>query len=186
MSLKPVTTPSEEPVSLQEARAHLRLESREDEYLTNLITAAQRHCESFLGRALITQTWDLMLDCFPADEIEIPLPPLQSITYVKYKDTAGVLQTLDISCYIVDANSQPGRVSPAYGQSWPSTYDEIQSVQIRFVAGYGAAADVPQSIKSAILIKLADLYEHRGDETASDTIDRAIQSLLWPDRIVPL
>jgi uncharacterized phiE125 gp8 family phage protein len=94
------------------------------------------------------------------------------------------LQTWAATKYIVDILSQPGRVSLAYGQSYPTTYSEIQAVQIRFVAGYGLAADVPECIKQAILLKVADLYEHRGDDAVDERVEKAVECLLWNDRIV--
>jgi uncharacterized phiE125 gp8 family phage protein len=95
MPLKLIALPAEEPVNLDETRAHLRLESGEDDYLSDLIAAARRHCESFQGRAYVTQTWELYLDMFPPGCIKVPLPPLQSVTFIKYKDNSGALQTLD-------------------------------------------------------------------------------------------
>lgn len=89
MSLRLTAPPAKEPFTLQEARTHLRLESGEDQYLTDLIAAARRHCESFQGRAYVTQTWDLYLNGFPQGCIKVPLPPLQEITWIKYKDSAG-------------------------------------------------------------------------------------------------
>jgi uncharacterized phiE125 gp8 family phage protein len=192
MAYKIYTQPTEEPIDLDEAKKHLIMEddeARDDDLLYAYIQAARRHCESFLGRALITQTWDLYLDAFPDGDIAIPLPPLQSVTHVKYKDTAGTLQTLAASTYIVDTVSTPGRIALAYGQSWPSTYSEIQAVQIRFVCGYGLASAVPQNIKHAILLKLTGLYENRGDSErtfVTDTLEQAIEALLWPERIVPI
>ena len=181
---KLIEHPVEEPVSLAEARSHLRLESGEDEYLTGLIRAARRYCETFQRRAYITQTWDLYLNRFPRGCIKIPVPPFQSVTFIKYKDSAGVLQTLESIEYLMDSYSEPGLIFLAYGKSWPSTYPEINSVQIRFVAGYGTAADIPQEVKHAILLKIADLYEHRGgDEGMVKSINEAIESLLWPERV---
>ncbi len=157
----------------------------EDTDIARYIKTARRHCEKFQNRAYVTQTWDLFLDRFPAaEEIRIPLPPLQSVTWVKYKDTAQILQTWDPANYIVDTAREPGRVALAYGKSWPSTIEEIQSVQIRFVCGYGLAADVPAEVKQAILLKVADLYEHRGDQVADPNIERAIEDLLWDERII--
>jgi uncharacterized phiE125 gp8 family phage protein len=160
----------------------------EDNDILRYIKAARRYCERFQNRAFITQTWDLYLDGFPAgNQIEIPLPPLQSVTWLKYKDAAGILQTWDASNYIVDAVSEPGRIVLANGKSWPATYEEIQAVQIRFVCGYGdSAADVPEEARQAILLKIADLYEHRGDEAADPNIDRAIENLLWPERLISI
>jgi uncharacterized phiE125 gp8 family phage protein len=183
MPLRHIVPPAEEPVSLGEARAHLRLESGEDDYLSDLIAAARRHCESFQGRAYITQTWDLYLDRFPIGCIIVPLPPLQSVAFIKYRNSSGVLQTLDPSEYVVDAFSEPGLIFCAYGRSWPSTYPEANAVQARFICGYGLAADIPEHIKRAILLKLADLYDNRGDEQAGKRMEDAVESLLWPDRI---
>ncbi len=183
---KLIEPPAEEPVTLQEVQAHLRLESGEDNYVAGLIVAARRHCEAFQGRAYVTQTWELYLDAFPGGCIKCPLPPLQSVTFIKYRDSSGVLQTLDQSAYIVDAYSEPAPVFRAYGESWPSTYPEANAVQIRFVAGYGAASDVPSEIKQAILLKIADLYENRGDEQSGKRMEEAVESLLWPERIVPV
>jgi uncharacterized phiE125 gp8 family phage protein len=183
LHIKLITPPAEEPISLQEARAHLRLDD-EEEYVAGLITASRRHCEGFQGRAYITQTWDLYLHAFPSELIKVPKPPLQSVAFIKYRDSAGVVRTLESSEYLVDSFSEPGLIGRSYGRSWPATYPEINSVQIRFVAGYGSAANVPQEIKQAILLKVADLYEHRGgDEGIDKAINEAIESLLWPDRV---
>jgi uncharacterized phiE125 gp8 family phage protein len=174
---------AEEPVSLQEARTHLRLESGEDDYIAGLIAAARRYCEAFQNRVYVTQTWDLFLDAFSPGCIKVSLPPLQSVAFIKYKDIAGVLQTLQSSEYLVDSYSEPGLIFRAYGKSWPTAYPEVNSVHVRFIAGFGTAADVPQEIKHAILLKVADLYEHRGgDEGIDKGINEAIESLLWPDR----
>jgi uncharacterized phiE125 gp8 family phage protein len=162
----------------------------EDSLVAARLQAARLDCELFQRRAYITQTWDLYLDEFPnQDYIEVPLPPLQTVSWVKYKSTAGTLLTFDPAYYIVDTFKEPGRIALAYGQSWPTTYGEIQDVQIRFICGSGLAADVPQNVKSAILLKLGGLYEHRGDAPASeyataDPLERAIEALLWPERIV--
>jgi len=185
--------PSEEPITLAEAKMHLAIDTSpatahpDDDLVESMIKAARRWCENFQNRAYITQTLDLYLDRFPSkSEIRLPKPPLQSVTSLQYKDTAGTLQTFDSAYYIVDTVSEPGRIVLAYGQSWPSTYDEIQAVQIRFVCGYGLAAAVPEDIKHAILLKIADLYEHRGDGVADPNINTAIESLLWPERIFSL
>jgi uncharacterized phiE125 gp8 family phage protein len=143
----------------------------EDPLLIALLEAARGEIDGgrgWLGRALITQTWDLVLDEFPAvtrnnpyAAIKVPLPPLQSVTSVTYLDDNGVSQTLSASLYDVDIKSEPGQVRPAYGESWPTTRDTPQAVTVRFVAGYGAAAAVPALIKLWLRIRLSTLYEHR-------------------------
>jgi uncharacterized phiE125 gp8 family phage protein len=137
-----------------------------DPELTRLITATRERAELATQRALITQTWDLVLDEFPCDGfIEIPKPPLVSITHVKYRDTAGTLQTWPSTNYIVEAPAGPrarrGRVALAFGVTWPAAYGQAGDVQVRFVCGYGAASAVPQLIRSAMLADLATLYKQR-------------------------
>ncbi len=123
-------------------------------------------------------------ECLSEWCIKIPLPPLQEIAFIKYRDSIGVLQTLDPSDYVVDIFSEPGLICRAYGRSWPTTYPETNVVQIRFFAGYDAASDVPQEVKHAIQVKVADLYEHRGgDEGFDKNISDAIESILWPDLV---
>jgi uncharacterized phiE125 gp8 family phage protein len=184
MPFKLVAPPIEEPITLEVAKAHLRLDDDEDEYVVGLIIASRRHCEGFQSRAYITQTWDLYLDAFPTGCLKVPHPPLQTVTFIKFKDSSGFIQTLASSEYAVDTFSEPGLICSGYGKSWPATYPELNAVQIRFEAGYGTAADVPQEIKQAILLKVADLYEHRGgDEGIDKAIAEAVESLLWPDRV---
>lgn len=193
MSLKIYTEPAEEPIELDDiTRKHLRIDDElEDTLIAAYITAARRHAENFLGRALITQTWELFLDEFPAtDYIELPMPPLQSVTHIQYKatdyGTTAALTTWAATNYVVDTRSVLPRISLAYGISWPTTYAEIQAVQIRYVCGYGLATLVPAHIKQAIMLKLADLYEHRGEGNMSGVSDAAFEAMLGSDRIVPV
>lgn len=162
MATKLITAPAVEPVSLVEAKAHLRVDGDDDNVLlTMLITTARQEAEKVTRRALITQTWEVVLDCFPSGGIDLPFPTLQSVTSIKYFDGSNVEQTLSTSAYQVDADSEPGRVALASGYSWPDTYDRLNAVRIRYVAGYGLAAAVPAAIKQWILIRVATLYENR-------------------------
>lgn len=156
-----VTPPAEEPVSLVETKGRLRItETGEDSSINSMISTAREWAEKFTQRALITQTWDYKLDAF-ADTMEIPLPPLQSVTSVKYLDTAGVEQTLANTEYTVDTAAERGLVRLAYGKSWPATRVQANAVTIRFIAGYGAAAAVPSTIKDACLLFVGELYARR-------------------------
>lgn len=164
MALVLVTAPAAEPVTLTEAKAHLRVDvSSDDTLITSLIVAAREHVESYTGRALISQTWDLFLDGFPDCEIELPRARVQSITSVTYTDANGDAQTWAAAKYQADSKSEPARLKPAYGESYPSTRaDTFNTVTVRFVAGYGDdAADVPQLIKNGMLFLIAHLYENR-------------------------
>lgn len=95
-------------------------------------------------------------------EIYLPFPPLQTVDSIKYYDSVTqALTTLDPSQYIVDNVSEPARITPAYGVTWPSTLNRINAVQVTFTCGYGAASDVPQGIKNWMLVRIGTLWENR-------------------------
>jgi len=176
MALKLITAPTVEPVSLEEARLFLRIDSdpgEEDALIASMITAARQEAEKITRRQLITATWELRLDYFP-ETIYLPMPPLQSVAPiapvviggVKYLDAAGVEQTLtENTDYLVDTYSEPGRITPAYGEVWPPIYPVPNAVRIVYKAGYGdAATSVPAAIKNWIKAMVGSLWENR--ETA--------------------
>lgn len=141
-----------------------------DPYVTNLITAARERAEVATRRQLLQATWDLFLDAWPSDGIiEVPKPPLTSVTHVKYTNTGGTLTALTVTTdYLVSAPAGPrcrrGRVTLAYGQSWPSIRDIADTIVVRFVAGYGTAAStVPKLLRQAMLIDMGTLHEQRED-----------------------
>lgn len=162
-----VTAAEDQPVSLPEAKAHLRISDSitdEHSYIDTLVVAATRIVEKYTGRALITQTHDLFLSDFPGtDNIRVPMPELQSVTTLKYKDTDGTQSTWAGSNYIVETDGLIGRVVLAYGKSWPTdTLYPSLPIAVRFVAGYGdEPGDVPEPLHQAILIQVAELYENR-------------------------
>ena len=149
MTLERITAPASALLTLDEIKAHLRVDTaNEDAYISSLALAADAHFDGYagtLGRALITQTWELRLDAFPSAKVKLPLPPLQSVTSVKYIDTASVEQTVVTTVYqVVTGGTSGGFIKLADGQSWPADLkNESDAVRIRFVAGYGAASDVP-------------------------------------------
>jgi uncharacterized phiE125 gp8 family phage protein len=165
-SLVLVEAPEAEPVSLAEAKLHLRQDITDDDTLIgSLVTAARRYCEKRIGQQFVTATWRLAIDAFPCGVhgglIELPNPPLVEVDSITYVDTNGEVQTLDESFYQVDASSRPGRLAPVYGQRWPSARRQLNAVTIDFVAGYGAAAAVPETIKQAILLLVGHWYANR-------------------------
>jgi len=126
-----------------------------------LIKAARKVAEDITGRGFITQTWERVYDRFPAKEIEIGMLPIQSITSLKYYDGAGDLQTLSTADYVLDADTLPGWVLPAYGVSWPTTFDMAQAVITRFVAGYGSTGlTVPAEIRMWISAQVGAAYDN--------------------------
>lgn len=185
------TAPTVEPVTSTEAKAHLRVTTTDDDtYITTLISVARKHVETITNRALINQTWDYFLDDFPTkDRIVIPLSKLSSVTSVKYTDSDNAQTAFASGSYIVDTNTDPGQIVLAYGESWPSyTPRPINAVEIRFVAGYGAAASaVPEGIKQAILLLISHWYENREPVNIGNivsVIPETVNALLWPYRVI--
>lgn len=191
MSLTIVTPPAEEPVTLTEAKNHLRVDLTDDDSLISaLIVAAREHAEAITRRAFITQTLKLSLDAFPANNgpIYVPMPPLQSVNSLKYFDTDGMEQTLtEGTDFLVDNESEPGRITPAPDTGWPVTQNRPNAVSVEFVAGFGDASKVPQGIKQAILLMVGHWYENREAVTMQGNnageLPMAVDSLLMMHRI---
>lgn len=193
MGLTLVTAPSVLPITRALVKQHLRVDhTAEDDLIDLYIKGATAFCDGFhgfLGRALVTQTWLLTLDEFPDTEIKIPLPPLQSVTSVKYDDAAGVEQTVDPMDYFVDSASEPGWVVPNTNTLWPTTIDAVNSVRIQFVAGYPPTTDsppdltsnIPGNIINGLLLMIGDAYENREDQvvgTITAKLPRGAEILL--------
>jgi uncharacterized phiE125 gp8 family phage protein len=166
MALKLITPPAVEPVSLAEAKLHLRVdETADDDLIRSLIQTCRQDIETLCLHALITQTWNLYLDGFPGcSEIELPWPPLQSVTGVYYIEEGGVEKTFASSNYFVDINSTPGKIVLKTSASWPamSNPQVANPVRIEFKCGFG---DIPSSVDyraiAAIKLLLGHYYENR-------------------------
>jgi uncharacterized phiE125 gp8 family phage protein len=168
-----VTEPAEEPVSLMDALDHIRADTNdEDPFIESLITAARRHVERVVGKTLVSTTFDYTIQRFPGC-IVLPRYPASSVTSITYNDNAGASQTLAASNYTVSLGSEDmrGTIEPAVDQSWPTTYAHVDDVTVRFIAGFGTAADVPQTYKHMILLLLGHWDMHR-ESTIEGTISR--------------
>ena len=186
MSLSLDTPPAEEPVTLAEAKAHLKLDTSDDDALvTRMIAAARARAEWHTGRAFITQGWTLHLDCFPRDgAIEIPLPPLVAVTSLTVFARDDSASVIDPARYVVDAASAPARLVLRPETAPPADLRRTSAVALAFIAGYGDAAAVPAPVKEAILELIAFLYEYRGEAPAELPLD--CLALLAPFRILKL
>lgn len=183
-----VTPPEVEPITLAEAKRHLRdPPDVDDDVIGGFVIAARQMVENELRRAIITQTWDLYLDGWPYGggyfnrsireqgpgfgwlpsnggvPIQLDRPRLQSIESITYVDEAGVTQTLPTSAYDVSPGT-PGRVQAKSGTTWPTTRNQMDAVRIRYVCGYGDPEDVPKCVLVGIKLLLSHLYENRGEE----------------------
>ena len=194
MPSKLVAGPAAEPVTLAEVKLDLRIDSNDDDVLMSArITAARLAAEYITRRALLTQSWMLVMDQFPAPGVNVgsanwygpqwgnspgPLTslrndgrtgfeiildhsPVTSVDSISYVDLNGVTQVLNPSQYKVDLVSEPARVVPAYGTTWPGTRNEINAVTVSYTCGYGSAAEVPEGIKAWIRAQVGAMNEGR-------------------------
>ena len=190
LSIVVTTSPSIEPLSVIEAKDHLRVDGDDDEVLiAAYIKAAREFAEAYTGRTLINTVYTLSLDKFPtsSDAIEIPAAPLASVTSISYVDTDGATDSMDSSDYRVDTSSEPGRITVAYGNSWPSTRDITNAVSIVYTGGYGTSRDdVPEGIRMAMRLLVGHMYENREAVvigTAANELPLAVESLLDAYRV---
>lgn len=161
MPYKLITPPTLEPIDLDQAKMHLRVDGyAEDDYIESLIMAARMQCESITQRAIMPQTWEYSDDDFD-EELPLAYPPLISVTSVKYLDAFGVDQTLNPALYVVDDYEEPACIERAFQVTWPVVRDTPNSVKVRYTAGYANAAAVPAPIKQWILLAIGDMYAVR-------------------------
>ncbi len=168
-----ISGPTPEPITYDQAKAHLRIDDDEQKTeLTLLCIAVRKHVEHATGRVYGSQVWQLTLDHFPnylgvpipdywevfdAYGIRLPRTPVTSVNSIGYTDTTGTPQILDPSLYQTDLTTLPPRIVPAYGKIWPIARYQMASVQVNFTAGNTP----PEDIQIAMLLLLAHWYEHR-------------------------
>jgi uncharacterized phiE125 gp8 family phage protein len=185
-AVETIVVATAEPVSLPEAKTHLRVTSTaDDSRIRGFLASSRVWVENETRRRLCSQTLAQYRDGFPCWDprrplplnpsgwsdsygIELPFGPVKSVSSVQYFDASNQQQTLDASLYEVDLKSTPARLQPVFGRNWPITYARLNAVTVTFVVGYG---DIPEVARTAILLKLQELY---------DGIDRSetIQSIL--------
>ena len=176
MILTTITGPAELAVSVDEAKGHSYISGTDDDLMIErMLGTAISLVETLAGAALVTQTLEARWVMWPEQEyLLLPRYPLVSVSSVKYTDSAGTEQTWSSDNYIVDVYSQPGRIWLGYGAGWPSaTLRPGPSIAVRYVAGFGAADDVPDALKSAVLLYFGDLYEHREQTVLQPGVTKA-------------
>ena len=160
MAIKIISLPDTEPVTLEEAKKHLRLSPEyvgDDEKIELIISAVRAR-----GESLTHQTWrpvqfELRCHAFPGrdDLLELPLSPLRSVEAVKYINANGVETVLPTESYKVDTDSLVGSIYPAFEKTWPEVRAERFAVRVEFSAGYET---IPSVIKQWTFIRIADFY----------------------------
>ena len=205
MGLKLITAPAATPITLAEAKEHLRVTtSSQDAYITTCLKAATTYTEEWLGRALVDQTWELVLDGFPTGTsflttgeidtvraIQIPKPPLISIVQIAYDDSNGDEQIMNANNYYADTASEPGWVVLNGITQWPTTIAAINSVRIRFRAGYESMDSpvdtaIPDDILAAVKLTMESLFENRGRQIVGEVANAmpfGVDALLIKHRV---
>lgn len=182
MSLVLTSGPAQEPVTVSEAKAHLRIDGNaEDALIASLILTSRLHIEAALDLALITQSWTVRLDAWPrGDCVEIALSPLKSVDAVRVKDASGAFQPVPATSYLVDLASRPPRLVWNAVQK-PTPGVRAGGIEIDITAGFGDAPHaVPAPLKHAVLLLVAHWYEHR------DAVEIGALSARIPDVVSDL
>lgn len=197
MGLSLVAGPTQEPVTLAEAKAHLRVAIADDDGLiAGYILAARSYVEGQIHRPIVSRMFDFTADYgWPSKNcqswIDLPMPPLQSVRSVSYVDSNGATQVLASNQYRVITNGPRGAVIPVYGVSWPSVRPQTGAVTVRFIAGYTDFVDtisspnysvtgpgVPDELRMAIMLHVEMLYDR--DPQSRQLLESARDSLMSP------
>lgn len=188
LSLVQTVAPTAEPLTLAEVKRYLRVDGTDDDVVIEaLMVAAREEVETWTGLTLLTTTYALRLDDFPASGIiALPRAPLQSVTSVAYLDDSAVSQTLATTQYVANTYSMPGRVELAYSGTWPSTYAQYNAVTITFVAGF-THATLPERARMAMKLLIGSYYEQREAMVETRIYENpAVCRLLWGLRILEI
>lgn len=188
MNLTLLSGPVAEPVSLEETKAWLRLDSsEEDQLLSALIVSARLTLEAFTRRFFVTQCWRMSLDAWPPATLRgkcivLPLAPMRSIAAIRIYDASDVAETLAVGAYRAPAASERGRIVFRDPPEQPGRV--AGGVEIDVLVGYGdAPSDTPEPLRRAILALVAHWHENRGDETeAAARLPALVAALARPYR----
>jgi uncharacterized phiE125 gp8 family phage protein len=196
MTTRTIVEPTLEPVTLAEAKLHLKedlVSVDNDARISFLISAARQAVEHSMGRAIMLKTLETTLDEFP-DAIRLDQPPIVDVISVEYTAEDGAATALSAASYTLDNASEPGWLVPSYGHAWPATQSSINAVRVRYRAGYSASSDaataraaVPAGIRHAILLELGTRYKLASADDAAPAMRHDFaRHLLDPFRIYTL
>lgn len=199
-----VVQPAAEPLSIDEVKLHLRIDTDdENDWIEPQITAARQAAENFCNRYIAEQGVEMRADGWPCywwnaanrymhDTIMLPGSDPARDVVIKYIDVDGVEQTLDDAVYSVNQFRAPSTVGIAYNQFWPAARNEPGAIRVTYTAGYTLPGDSPQAyplpaaIRSAMLLMIGNWYENREAVVVGATVVElplGVQSLLWPYRL---
>ena len=184
-SLTRATPPAVEPVTLAEAKAHLRVDTSDDDtYIGTLIAAAREWCEEYLDRTLVHTQWLVRFDTFPPDgthDIELPRPPMAAAgtttaVALTFTFENGTTSTYSTASYRVDRAGTPGTVKTLYGQTWPPHLRDDNAISVTWWGGYGASGtSVPAAIRHAILMLVGHWYDGARSGVVMGSISKEVE-----------
>tara|TARA_R110002167_G_scaffold21190_2_gene77250 strand:+ start:1183 stop:1758 length:576 start_codon:yes stop_codon:yes gene_type:complete len=174
-----ITAATTYPVSLTEAKLHLKVDiTTDDTLITNLIIAATQVSEEYTNRFFINTV--VNQTCSNFNELkELYKSKVSAVTHVKYYDTDNAQQTLAASNYVVNNEYEPCQINIDVDGTFPSIADRIDAVECKYTVGYGAASDVPYTIKTSILLTIGNWYENRMSVITGRTTTELPQSAMW-------
>ena len=189
-SLTRQTAPAVEPVTLSEAKAHLRVDTTDDDtYISTLITAAREWVEQYLDRTLVHTQWVMRFDKFPSsgtEPVELPRPPMvasgtATAVTVLFTSEAGATSTYSTAEYRVDRYATPGTVLPQYGYTWTPHRQDDNAISVTWWAGYGnsgcllyTSPSLPAAIRHAMLMLVGHWYESRQAAVATGAVPQDV------------
>lgn len=184
MPWKVTSQPATEPVTTAEAKLHLNIPDAVtdwDTMIAEMVKSAREHIEKLTGQAFVTQTVQEFIDNFDTiacmGEMTLSRYPISAVTHIKYTDTAGAQQTWADTNYATDLVSRRPRIALKTAGTIPENSDEINSIEIQYVCGYGAASAVPAQFKTAIKLLVGELFENR--ENRAYTLPDRLHSYLF-------
>lgn len=205
--IKQVLAPTEDVLGIDEIKSFLRIDfTNDDQFLITQLKMVTNIIENYLNSALINRTYELALDripenelpikegvytgafiSYPLDYISLPFSPVVSIESIKTFDDVDNETTVSSAKYILDNYRKPARVVLRNGETWPNATREVNTIIIRYIAGYGTGAQVPEAIRLAMLQLVAYTYENRGDQLSDmPAMPEAVVTLLAPYKILGL
>jgi len=183
MKLTLKTAPTKEPITIEEVKAMVGLESDQEQFdglLKALISAAIDTFETETNTRLMEQSWQQYFNDWPLEEdfFELAYPPLMSVTAIKYTTSAGAATTWASSQYDLDIASKPGRVFLGYNLNFPSATltPSSDAIEIEFICGYENADNVPFQIKNTLKLMVEFWFTNRaeGNSKLPDYIRQSI------------
>jgi uncharacterized phiE125 gp8 family phage protein len=183
------SSPVEEPLTLGEAKLHLRMDhDADDTLIAGLISTAREHAEAFCRRPFVSRNYAATFSRFPdlGRALWIPMPGVTAVASVTYANASNVTIAMiaETDYRLVRGPTHHAIELPYNVPYWPWTANRSDAITVTYTAGYGYASDVPRGIKSAMLLLVGHLYENREavSKDAGNEVPIGLEPLLFPYR----